>query len=296
VWRAERLAARHATMPTVERGSVIRRDDGRLIRGDAGEVRYSTPELLALEQQLVASAVASGNAGLAVVEDAQVDAVADRCPSISDEQASMVRRLTTSGAGVEVVVGKAGAGKTFALDAARQAWQAAGIPVVGAALAARAAAELEAGAGIDSYTLDSLLGDLDRAPASAGVIRGGVVIVDEAAMAGTRKVARLLAHARTAHAKVVLVGDHRQLPGVDAGGVFRGLLHRLDPIFLDTNRRQRNYWERAALDELRSGDTAAVPPTPKPADSSSATTQTRSANGLSKTGAPPTATRAPALR
>lgn len=35
----------------------------------------------------------------------------------------MVRRLTTSGAGVEVVVGRAGTGKTFALDAARQIWQ-----------------------------------------------------------------------------------------------------------------------------------------------------------------------------
>ena len=50
----------------------------------------------------------------------------------------MVRRITTSGAGVEVVVGKAGAGKTFALDAAREAWQSAGYQVIGTALAARA--------------------------------------------------------------------------------------------------------------------------------------------------------------
>ena len=52
----------------------------------------------------------------------------------------MVRRLTRSGSGVEVVIGKAGTGKTFALDA----WEAAGIRVTGAALAARAALEVQA--------------------------------------------------------------------------------------------------------------------------------------------------------
>lgn len=204
----------------------------------------------------------------------------------------MVRRLTTSGAGVEVVVGKAGAGKTFALDAAREAWQACGIRVVGAALAARAAAELESGAGIDSYTVDALLADLDRAPPGTGLAPGGVVVIDEAAMVGTRKLARLLDHA--ADAKVVLVGDHRQLPEIDAGGVFRGLLHRLDPIHLDTNRRQRHQWERAALDELRTGDpTAAVAAYAEAGGLVWATRPTRSGNDSSTTGGRPTARAAP---
>jgi type II secretory ATPase GspE/PulE/Tfp pilus assembly ATPase PilB-like protein len=66
-------------------------------------------------------------------------------PALSDEQRAMVTGLVTSGAGVEIVVGAAGTGKTFALDAARAAWQASGITVIGAALSARAAAELQAG-------------------------------------------------------------------------------------------------------------------------------------------------------
>jgi hypothetical protein len=55
----------------------------------------------------------------------------------------LVRRLTLRGDGVAVVVGKAGTGKTFALDAAREAWQSVGPAVTGVALAARAALELQ---------------------------------------------------------------------------------------------------------------------------------------------------------
>jgi hypothetical protein len=73
-------------------------------------------------------------------------------------------------------------------------------------------------------------------------------------MVGTRTLARLLDHAARADAKVVLVGDPRQLPEIDAGGLLRGLGTRLDPIRLATNRRQHEPWERAALAKLRDGE------------------------------------------
>jgi conjugative relaxase-like TrwC/TraI family protein len=235
----------------------IRRADGVMVAAVVDEARYSTPELLALEQRALASAVQRHDAGVAVAANPALEAALARRPSISGEQADMVSRLVTSGAGVEAVVGKAGAGKTFALDAAREAWQASGIRVIGCALAARAAQELHAGAGIDSHTIDALLMELDR-PAPWGLGEGIVVVVDEAAMVGTRKLARLLDHARRASAKLVLVGDHHQLPEIDAGGLFRGLVNRLPVIELAHNRRQRAVWEREALDELRTGDPAAA--------------------------------------
>jgi ATP-dependent exoDNAse (exonuclease V) alpha subunit len=77
-------------------------------------------------------------------------------------------------------------------------------------------------------------------------------------MVGTRKLARLLAHAETAQAKVVLIGDHRQLPEIEAGGAFAGLARRLDPVTLRQNRRQVEAWERAALAHLRHGDVRAA--------------------------------------
>ena len=238
-------------------GEVIRRGDGRIV--PAGVVaRYATPALLTIERRALQEAVARRGDGVAVATAAAVSGALAARPSLSGEQAAMVRRLTTAGAGVEVVVGKAGAGKTFALDATRAAWQASGYRVVGGALAARAAAELEAGAGIDSYTVDGLLADLDRAGPARWLGPRTVVVVDEAAMVGTRKLARLLDHAQAAHAKIVLVGDHHQLPEIDAGGLFRGLAERLNAVELVDNRRQTAAWERGALDHLRHGDTAAA--------------------------------------
>jgi len=51
----------------------------------------------------------------------------------------------------------------------------------------------------------------------------------------------------------VLVGDHRQLPELEAGGAFRGLVHRGLATALTENHRQVHAWERAALDHLRDG-------------------------------------------
>jgi hypothetical protein len=155
------------------------------------------------------------------------------------------------------VVGKAGTGKTYALDAARHAWQQAGIPVAGVALAARAALELEQSAGIESTTIAAL--ERRLAHGGDGVLpAGSALIVDEAGMVGTRQLARLLRHAAERQVKVVLVGDPRQLPEIDAGGLFRALATRLPAIELTDNRRQQHQWEQTALDELRHGNPTAA--------------------------------------
>ena len=130
-------------------------------------------------------------------------------PSLRDEQLDMVGRLTSSGDGVEVVIGKAGTGKTFALDTARAAWERSGIRVQGAALAARAAAELSAGAGITSATLAGLFQGIDRGELVLGA--DDVLVVDEAGMVGTRDLHRVVRMASAAGAKIVLVGDPQQL-------------------------------------------------------------------------------------
>ena len=217
--------------------------------------RYSTTEMLATEAAVLAEATAARDAGVGLAgPDGVVRALTAR--ELSDEQRALVRRLTSSGDGVDVVVGKAGAGKTSALAAAAEAWRAAGLPVLGTAVAARAALAFGEQAGIPAMTVTRLLAALDKPVAGrpTGLARGTVLIVDEAGMLGTRPLARLLAHARAADAKLVLVGDHHQLPELTAGGPFRALATTLQATELQHNRRQVEPWERDALDQLRNGD------------------------------------------
>ena len=146
-----------------------------------------------------------------------------------------------------------GPGKTFALAAAREAWEASGHVVVGAALARRAARELEDDAGIPSTSVAALLDEARRRPYTA-LPRRAVLVVDEAGMVSTRQLAELVDHAERRRAKLVLVGDHRQLAEIEAGGAFRALASRLPAIELTENRRQVDRWERDALELLRDGD------------------------------------------
>jgi hypothetical protein len=78
-----------------------------------GVDHYSTPELLALERQLVDDATQRADERCAVVRPELVRRVLDRHASAGEDQAAMVRDLTQGGAGVAVVVGRAGSGKTW---------------------------------------------------------------------------------------------------------------------------------------------------------------------------------------
>ncbi|MDP8931637.1 MAG: relaxase domain-containing protein [Actinomycetota bacterium] len=234
----------------------IRRVDGRIIPGDDDELRMTTRGLLLTEQHAITTSLARQNESVALVDQQVVERVLAARPTMTGEQVEMVRRLTRDGDGVAVVVGRAGTGKTFSLDAARHAWQAAGIPVRGVALAARAARELEESSGIVSTTIHRLLTQLDVPSPGSPLPPGSVLVVDEAGMVATRTLARLLDHAGQQQVKVVLVGDPSQLPEIDAGGLYAMLTRGLDAIELTGNRRQTAAWEIDALDELRHGDPA----------------------------------------
>jgi conjugative relaxase-like TrwC/TraI family protein len=213
---------------------------------------YTTAELAAVERRLVESAELRRSDTLAVVEPGHVRAALAKVPSIGEDQAQMVRDLTGDGHGVSVAIGRGGTGKTFTLRVAREAWEAAGVKVTGTAPTGIAATELEHAAGIEASTLDSLLGGLESG--RARLERGQVLVIDEAGMVGTRKLDEILNRAAQAGAKVVLVGDDKQLQAVcQAGGGFRALRQRLGATELVVNRRQRDPLDRQALELIRDG-------------------------------------------
>jgi conjugative relaxase-like TrwC/TraI family protein len=215
------------------------------------ERRWSTPELLAVEQRLVQRVTCRTDEQAAVVSHQAVrDALAAH-PTAGADQQAMVRDVCQGGQGVALVVGRAGTGKTFALGIARHAWQLGGYRLLAAAPTGIAAITLQGEGFEEVATCDRLLADLDRGQETLD--SRTVLVVDEAGMLGSRKLTRLLEHADQAKAKVVLVGDDRQLAAIDAGGGFRALRLRLGASELVENRRQQQAWEREALDLVRSG-------------------------------------------
>ncbi len=213
--------------------------------------RWTTPEILALEERTVALAASGSRSGRGLASaKAVAAAVADR-PSLGADQRVAVETITSSGSALDIVIGPAGTGKTFLLDAARDAWEFSGYRVIGTSLAARAAAELRSGSGIESQTADRLLLRIDQGRERLDART--VLVVDEAGMLGTRRLAAIVAEASASGAKVVLVGDPRQLPEIDAGGLFAGLASRRGFVELTENRRQRDPVEREVAAELRRG-------------------------------------------
>ena len=72
-----------------------------------------------------------------------------------------------------------------------------------------------------------------------------MLLIDEAAMVDSQTLARLIAHADQRGAKLVLVGDPEQLPELEAGGLFRALAERTEPIYLHEVIRHHHELDRA---------------------------------------------------
>jgi conjugative relaxase-like TrwC/TraI family protein len=254
---AEHLLDRLAVAPLERipgRGPVIRNSVGKVLSVLPAGERWTTFELLNIEREGLHVAHAMLDAGRAICDEEDVIAALQTSPTLSDEQVRAVVQITTSGNGIDIVTAPAGAGKTYALATAREAWERAGYRVMGAAHTGVAADELSVAAGIPSTTIARLLIAIDRGE-PGGFDRATVLVVEEAGTAGTRDLARLLTEVERTGAKAVLVGDAKQLPEIAAGGLFAGLIARQPTVALRDNRRQREEWERDALRHLRDGDT-----------------------------------------
>lgn len=223
----------------------------------AGERQFTTREMLQLEQDLFALALQAQDSRAHTLPSADLG----RFPNLSLEQQAAVRHITTGVGAVQVVSGMAGTGKSTLLRVARILWQEAGLAVWGAALSGKAARGLEASAGIPSVTCARLIQCLaqhrspfadDASPLNART----VLVLDEAGMLGTRQMKTILEAALAVGAKVVLVGDAKQLQPIEAGGPFRALSERLGEARLTEIQRQRDEWARGVVRNFAAGEPA----------------------------------------
>jgi Ti-type conjugative transfer relaxase TraA len=223
----------------------------------AGRERFSTRDMLATEQRLERSAghiVARSSHGIAPASlERAIGAGEGRGLRLGDEQRGALERITGR-EDLSLVVGYAGTGKSAMLGVAREAWEAEGYQVRGAALSGIAAESLEGGSGIQSRTIASL--EHGWAQGRDVLNARDVLVIDEAGMIGSRQMERVLSAADLAGAKVVLVGDAEQLQAIEAGAAFRALTERHGAAEITEIRRQREGWQREATRELATGRTS----------------------------------------
>jgi hypothetical protein len=254
---------------------------------------YTTEVILDAEARLLDLSRLSGGPAVSRQRVAQTTDGSLSAPGrrLSIDQALAVERIATSGRPLDLLVGPAGTGKSTTMAALRSAWEAEHGPgsVVGLAPSAAAADALATELGIPTENtakwltewrrLPELLAHRQRlsaSPLSASRARrldelsaeisaraprpGQLIIVDEASLAGTLALDELTTAATSVGAKVLLVGDHRQLSSVEAGGAFAMLVYERGDSApnLSEVRRFTDEWEKDASIQVRNGRTDAI--------------------------------------
>ena len=233
--------------------------------GEIELARFSTREMVEIESGMIESAQRMHGAHGHGVDRRHVEraierqdaaiqrSAGDMTARLSDEQRRAIEHITGPER-IAAVVGYAGAGKSTMLAAAREAWEAEGYQVHGAALSGKAAEGLEESSGIQSRTLASWSRGWENDRGTIG--RGDVFVIDEAGMVGSRQLARFVTEVEARGAKIVLVGDHEQLQAIGAGAPFRAITEEIGHVELSEIRRQRVDWQREASVDFATHRTA----------------------------------------
>jgi conjugative relaxase-like TrwC/TraI family protein len=244
---AERLLELSRPVPD----GVRLRSDGRPVTESVADRVLTTPEILAQEERLIAWAERRLGTGGDVALD-----ITEGIEHLTGPQREVAGALTGT-RDLVLVVGPAGTGKTTAVAPAVEQLRADGRAVFGVAPSAAAAEVLAMDAGLAADTLDKLLIEhrLDRPPDHRyDLPPGSTVVVDEAAMVSTPKLAELAELADDRGWRLALVGDPLQFSAVGRSGMFGHLIDTYGAIELDRVQRFANDWEREASLRLRRGD------------------------------------------
>jgi conjugative relaxase-like TrwC/TraI family protein len=247
----------------------LRLADGRSAYEASGAALFATPTHVHTERAMLASVRRHDRrpALPRYAVDGFLSDLRDICVELGDDQAAAVRGVLTSGSRVETLVGPAGTGKSFVVGAIARAWThpelrgAADSRVFGLATS-QIATEVLAGEGLTTRNVARWLATQDRlTPGNSHDDDRGwrlgpqdLVVVDESAMTDTAALTKIHEHVENAGAKLLLVGDHRQLAAVGAGGAMDLVAQSGARYELADTRRFTASWEGPASLRLRDGD------------------------------------------
>jgi conjugative relaxase-like TrwC/TraI family protein len=246
--------------------AALQRGDGESVYSVHGTPRYTSERLiLAVEDRLLEAARTRTSTATAgpVLDAARARLEGAHGWAFDAGQVDLARAFVCDDRRLVVGVGPAGTGKTTAMQLTAKALIADGRRLVAVAPSAKAASVLGQEVGVPATTIAKLLHAHNQAessavPADLQLRPGDVILVDEAGMAGTPALGRLLTLAESSGAVVRLLGDPMQLSAVEAGGALRLLAHSSSAAELDRVHRFTDPAESAATLGLRQGRASAI--------------------------------------
>lgn len=223
----------------------------QLIQVDATRDRYTTQTAIDRERETIAFMRQGQERVQPIADQNRVSEIAPDTLT-AGQRAALELSVTTTDRTI-AWQGGAGTGKSYALDLYRQLATAAGYAVRGFAPSAAAAMVLSEEAGIGSNTVASLLNSKSEWGQSRQ--NSEIWIIDEAGLLSAKDAHALLKHATAQNARVLLVGDMKQLSAVEAGNPFRSLQqHGMTTAYLGEFRRQKTEHLKAAVNAIANED------------------------------------------
>ena len=241
------------TAEAAERGIAALEQGGHLhaARGLDGGRHWATDAALARESEAI-DLMRGGQGVEKAIMRGWITEAKLRNSRLNEGQKAAVKAILAARDRVMGVQGYAGTGKTTMLKRLRGLAERRGHRVVGLAPSASAARTLAQESGIGSETLQRFLARHAGIIESRGTARGlrhlraqfakTVLVVDESSLASSEQMRGLLRAATTLRlARVVLVGDEKQLGAVEAGKPFAQLRAAgMQTVVMDEILRQRD--------------------------------------------------------
>lgn len=158
--------------------------------------------------------------------------------TLTEEQKAAIGHLTHGTAGVGVMSGLAGTGKTTVAEVYKQCFEAEGKRLMGLAVGGKAAKKLEEESGMPCMSVAKFFSQVRQG--KVALTKRDVVVLDEAGMVATDDTLKLMTYCQGVGAKLVMQGDSDQLQPIAAGNGFELAKMALGDTKLTEIRRQKN--------------------------------------------------------
>lgn len=217
---------------------------------------YTSKDMIRIESEFVEEAKNLDEAPAILISDQTIDEKIalferDKDFNLSAEQVEAIRHVTNRTGRLALVQGDAGTGKSTALEVAARAWETAGLrvrPVAPMAKAAGGLKEVDAQSGTVAALImkakDWVNDKGETVEASDPLTNQDVIVVDEIGTIDSRTLHELVQLVSDAGAKLVGMGDIKQLQPVAAGGPFAALQKYTDIAVVNITQALRQKTER----------------------------------------------------